>query len=104
MADQFPEFSLGIFLDPDVLCDLENEHENELLASIDIEQAVSNSTNYRAMGSETSEQVTDENNEPGSSNIIKNNQRFVNMSSAEIDEIITKAETKNTKENTKWAV
>ena len=71
MADQFPEFSLGIFLDPDVLCDLEKEHENELLASIDIEQAVSNSTNYRAMESKTSEQVTDENTEPGSSNILK---------------------------------
>ena len=103
MADEFPDFSLGIFFDPDVLYDLENENENELLASVDIEHPVNNSTNYTMLESEISEQVTDENTEPANSN-IKINQRFVNMSSAEIDEIIKKAETKNTKENTKWAV
>ena len=103
MADEFLDFSLGIFFDPDVLYDLENENENELLASVDIEHPVNNSTNYTMLESEISEQVTDENTEPASSN-IKVNQRFVNMSSAEIDEIIKKAETKNTKENTKWAV
>jgi len=69
------------------LHDLENENENELLASVDIEHPVSNSTNYTMLESEISEQVTDENTEPASSN-IKVYQRFVNMSSAEIDEII----------------
>ena len=34
----------------------------------------------------------------------KSNQRFVSVSSAEIDEVITRAETKNTKDNTKWAI
>ena len=83
--------------------DLENEYQNELLASVDIEHPVNNSTNYTMLESEISEQVTDENTEPANSN-IKINQRFVNMSSAKFDEIIKKAETKNTKENTKWAV
>ena len=32
-----------------------------------------------------------------------NKQRFANMSTSEIDEITTKAETKNTKDNTKCA-
>ena len=82
---------------------LEDEYENELLASIHIEYPVRNSTNYTVIESETSEQVTDENTEPSSNN-INNNQRFLNMSSAEIDEIITRAETENTKDNTKWAV
>ena len=46
MADLFPDFSLGLFFfDPDVLYDLENEYENELLASIDIENAVRYNTN-----------------------------------------------------------
>ena len=36
-------------------------------------------------------------------NEVKTN-RFKNLSNASIDEIVTKAETKNTKENTKWAV
>ena len=50
-------------------------------------------------------QVTDENTEPRpASNNKKSNQRFVSMSSAEIDEVITRAETKNTKDNTKWAI
>ena len=87
MADEFPDLSLRIFFDPHVLHDLENENENELLASVDIEHPVSNSTNYTMLESEISEQVTDENTEPASSN-IKVYQRFVNMSSAEIDEII----------------
>jgi len=85
------------------LYDLENEYQNELLASVDIEHPVSNSTNYIMLEKEILEQVADENTELASSN-IKINQKFVNMSSAEIDEIIKKAETKNTKENTKWAV
>ena len=34
----------------------------------------------------------------------RSKQRFVNLSNASIDEIITKEETKNTKENAKWAV
>ena len=33
----------------------------------------------------------------------KNKQRIANMSTAEIDEITTNGETKNTKDNTKWA-
>ena len=79
MADEFPYFSLGIFFfDPDVLYDLENEYEHELLASVDIEHPVSNSTNYTMLESEISEQVTDENTEPANSN-IKINQRFVNQ-------------------------
>jgi len=102
MADLFPDFSLGVILDPNVLYDLENEYENEPLASIDMENAVRNNTNNSVIESEILEQVTDENTEPrpASSN-KKTNQRFVNMSSAEIDEVITRAETKNTKDNTK---
>ena len=45
-------------------------------------------------------EVNDENTGP---NRNINKQRFANMSSAEIDEIATKSETKNTKDNTKWA-
>jgi len=44
MADLFPDFSLRVIFDPDVLYDLENEYENELLASIDMENAVRNNT------------------------------------------------------------
>ena len=105
MADQFPNFSLGIIFDPDVLYDLESEYENELLVSIDIENTISNNTNNSVMESEILEQLPDKNTEPRP--VIgnqKNNQRFVNMSSAEIDEVITRAETKNTKDNTKWAI
>ena len=101
MADQFPDFSLGFCFDPDVLYDLENENENELLASIDVDHAVNTSTNFPVIESEVSEEVTDGNTEP-ISNINKH--RFANMSRAEIDEIIMRAETKNTKDNTKWAV
>ena len=101
MADQFPDFSLGFCYNPDVLYDLENENENELLASIEVDHPVSTSTSFPVIESKVSEEVTDGNTEP-ISNI--NKQRFPNMSSAEIDEIITRAETKNTKNNTKWAV
>ena len=101
MADQFPSFSLGFSLDPDIFFDLENENENELLASVCLESPVANSTNCTAIEGEI--QVTDQNTEPENNNKT-NNQRFVNRSSAEIDDIITRAETKNTKENTKWAI
>ena len=72
---------------------------NELLASIDMENTVRNNTNNSVIESEISEQVTDENTEPRptSSNKQKNNQRFVNMSSAEIDVFMTRAETKTPK-------
>ena len=103
MADQFPSFSLGFSLDPDIFFDLENENENELLASVSLESSVANSTTCTAIEGEISAQVTDQNTEPESNNKT-NNQRFVNKSSAEIDDIITRAETKNTKENTKWAI
>ena len=97
MADQFPDFCVGFCFGPDVLYDLENV--NELLASIDVDHAVSNSTYFSVIENEISEEVTDGNTGP-ISNI--NKQRFANMSSAEIEEIITTAETKNTKDNTKW--
>ena len=50
--------------------------------------------------SEVSEEVSDENTEP--SRKIQTN-RDLQMSTAEIDEITTKAETKNNKDNTKCA-
>ena len=103
MADQFPNFSLGFCFDSEFFCDLENENENELLASVDLESPFSNFTNYTPTESKISEQLTDVNIEPASS-IKTSKERFVNRSSAEIDQIITKAETKNTKENTKWAI
>ena len=92
MADQFPSLSLGFSLDPDIFFDLENENENELLASVNLESPVGNSTNCTAIEGEISVQVTDQNTEPESNNKT-NNQRFVNKSSAEIDDIITTAET-----------
>ena len=49
MADQFPSFSLGFSLDPDIFFDLENENENELLASVNLESPVGNSTNCTAI-------------------------------------------------------
>lgn len=107
MAGLFPDFSLGILCDPDVLYDLEDENENELLASIEIENAIRNDTVNSVVESEISEhvQVADENTEPRpASNNKKSNQRFVSLSSAEIDEVITRAEAKNTKDNTKWAI
>ena len=101
MADQFPNYSLGFLFELDVLYDLENERENELLASIDLEDIVSNSGTYPLCESEVSDEVSYENSERRD-NI--NKQRFKNMSSDAIDDIITKAETKKTKESTKWAL
>ena len=49
MADQFPSFSLGFSLDPDIFFDLENENENELLASVNLESPLGNSTNCTAI-------------------------------------------------------
>ena len=105
MANQFPSFSLGFFLDPDIFFDLENENENELLASVYLESPVGNSTNCMAIEGEISVQVTDQNTEPESNNKT-NNQRFVNKSRAEIYEIITRAETKKKtrKGIKKWAI
>ena len=56
------EFSLGFFFYPDVLCNQENE--KELLASMDIDHPVRNSTNNTVIESEVSEEVSDENTEP----------------------------------------
>ena len=67
---------------------------------MDIDHPVRHSTNNTVIESEVSEEVSDKNTEL-SRNI--NKQRFANMSTAEIDEIRTKAETKNTKHNIKWA-
>ena len=66
---------------------------------MDIDHPVRNSTNNTVIESDVSEEVSDGNTEPSR----KQKQRFANMSTAEIDEITTKAETKNTKDNTKWA-
>ena len=99
MANQFPSFSL----DPDIFFDLGNENENELLPSVNLESPLGNSTNCMAIEGEILVQVTDQNTKPESDNKT-NNQRFVNKSSAEIDDIIMRAETKNMKENTKWAI
>ena len=68
MADQYPSFSLGFSLDPDIFFDLENENENELLASVNLESPVGNSTNCTAIEGEISVQVTDQNTEPESNN------------------------------------
>ena len=100
VADQFPSYSLGFLFDPDVLYDLENERENELLASVDLEDIINNSGTYPLCESEVSNEGGYENNEQ-SGNIDK--QRFKNISNAAIDDIITRAETKKTKESTKWA-
>ena len=47
----------NFFFDPDVLYNLENE--NELLASMDIDHPVRNSTNNTVIESEVSEEVSD---------------------------------------------
>ena len=76
-ADIFPDFSLGILLDLDVLYDLEDETENELIASIEIENAIRNNTNNSVVESEISQhvQVTDETTGPRpASNNKKSNQ------------------------------
>ena len=95
-----PNYSLGFLCDPDVLYDLENARENELLASVDLEDIINNSGTYPLSESEVSNEGGYENNEQ-SGNI--NKQRFKNMSNAAIDDIITRAETTKTKESTKWA-
>ena len=77
---------------------LKSEKQNALLASIDIDHPVSKCANYTVIESEVSDKVNNENTEP-SKNI--NKQRFANMSTAENEEIITRAKTKNTKDNTK---
>ena len=100
LADQFPNYSLGFLSDPDVLNDLENARENELLASVDLEDIINNSGTYPLCESEVSDEGGYEINEQ-SGNI--NKQRFKNISNAVIDDIITRAETKKTKESTKWA-
>ena len=94
MADEFPNFSLRIIeeLDEHFLYDLDNEDENEFLAAVDLDTV--NATNQV-------DKVTVE--KANKSNEVTK-QRFKNLSNASIDEIVTKAETENTKENTKWAV
>ena len=93
MAYEFPNFSLRIIeeLDEHFLYDLDNEDENEFLAAVDLDTV--NATNQ-------DDKVTVE--EANKSNEVTK-QRFKNLSNASIDEIVTKAETENTKENTKWA-
>ena len=63
MADQFPNYSLGFLCDPDVLYDLENARENELLASVDLEDIINNSGTYPLCESEVSDEGGYENNE-----------------------------------------
>ena len=50
------------FFNPDVLYNQENE--KELLASMDIDHPVRNSTNNTVIESEVSEELSDENTEP----------------------------------------
>ena len=97
MADELPDFSLHFSF-------LEDKYESELLASIDIDKCINSGTNQVVEG-ETTDNVTENSTELGNSNnqTVQNN-RFIKMSGAEIDDIITRAESKNTKENTKWAV
>jgi len=64
MAGLFPDFSLGVTFDPDVLNDLVSEYENKLLASIDIENAVHNNKNISGIERENSEQAPDKNTKP----------------------------------------
>ncbi|PFX20755.1 hypothetical protein AWC38_SpisGene14781 [Stylophora pistillata] len=101
IADQISNFSLGFLFDPEVLCDLEDERENELLASIDLKDTVNDNATYALNESEVSNEVNYEHNERGG-NLTR--QRFKNMSSAAIDDIITGAETKKAKQFTKWAI
>ena len=58
----FISLLLILFFEPDVLYNLENE--NELLASMDIDHPVRNTTNNTVIESEVSEEVSDENTEP----------------------------------------
>ena len=77
--------------------------KNELLASIEIENAICNNTNNSVGKSEISEhvQVTPSHDRQTTK---KKQQRFISMSSAEIVKVIPRAGTKNTKDNTKWAI
>ena len=70
MGDISPDFSLGILFDPDVLYDLEDENENQLIASIEIESAIHNNTITSVVESEISQhvQVNDETTEPRPAN------------------------------------
>ena len=63
LADQFPNYFLGFLCDPDVLYDLENARENELLASVDLEDIINNSGTYPLCESEVSDEGGYENNE-----------------------------------------
>ena len=96
--DDFPNFSFSFSeeLEQNCLFNLDIPEENELLSSIDLETAVNKSSDDKG------DKVAGEKIESSASGA--NKQRFVNLSNASIDEIITQAETKNTKENTKWAV
>lgn len=71
-----------------------------------MENIVRDNTNNSVIESEISEQVTDENTEPrpASSNKKTTKGLFVNMPSTEIDEAIARAEARNTKDNTNWAI
>ena len=54
-ADLLPYFSIGTLFDVDVLYDMEDE--NELLASVEIENAIRNNTNNSVVESEISEHL-----------------------------------------------
>lgn len=100
MADEFPNFSLELFEDfeENDIYDLGNLEENQLLAEIDIDSVI-NSNTVIVPVKEAKKKPT---NKERTSETEK--QRFVKLSNASIDNIITRAETKNTKEMTKWAV
>ena len=100
MADDFPNFSFSFSeeLEQNCLFNLDIPEENELLSLIDLETAVNKSSDVTDKG----DKVAGEKIESSASGA--NKQRFVNLSNASIDEIIMQAETKTTKENTKWAV
>lgn len=72
MAHQFLNYSFRFLFDPEVLYDLEDEKENDLLASLYIEDTINNSTNNPSPESEVSDEfeVTDEDLEQ-SGNISK---------------------------------
>ncbi len=72
--------------------------------SVNLERPVPNSTNCTAIESEISVQVTDKNTEPESK--LNNNKqpKVCKQVKAKIEDIITRAETKNTKDSTKWAI
>ena len=92
-------FNQDVFYNP--------ENENELLASMDIDHPVriqgkkkkKRSINNTVIESEVPKKVATKTQSQVEN---ENKQRFANMSTAEIDEITSKAETKNTKDNIKW--